>query len=100
MGAFFSRPALEYTMKKNLPKLALALTLSALLGGCASFDAAQRQLAGYGATAADKTLESAQWALCQGITVGAWRRAYGADPVRAQAWSRLCAPPAATPSGV
>lgn len=78
-------------------KTLLALALFALLSGCASFDAAQGQIAAYGARAADETRQSAEYMLCHGITVGAWRRAYGADPMRAQGWSLLCAPPAALP---
>lgn len=75
----------------------LAITLSAILGGCAGFDAVQGQIGAQGARAADEARQSAEWALCQGITVGAWRRAYGADPARAQGWALLCAPPAAMP---
>ncbi len=75
----------------------LILVLAALLGGCAQFDAGQAAVREYGARAADDTRESAEWALCNGITVGAWRRAYGADPERARGWSQLCAPPAAQP---
>lgn len=75
----------------------LILVLAALLGGCAQFDAGQAAVRDYGARAADDTRESAEWALCHGITVGAWRRAYGADPERARGWSQLCAPPAAQP---
>lgn len=75
----------------------LILILPLLLAGCASFDMAQGQIAAYGARAADETRQSAEYMLCHGITVGAWRRAYGADPLRAQGWSLLCAPPAALP---
>lgn len=75
----------------SLPLLILLL----LIGGCAALDAAQGQISVRGARAADETRESAEWALCNGITVGAWRRAYGTDPQRAQGWSLLCAPPAA-----
>lgn len=75
----------------------LALILPLLLGGCASFDFAQGQVAAYGARAADETRQSAEYTLCHGITVGAWRRAYGADPMRAQGWALLCSPPASMP---
>lgn len=75
----------------------LILVLAAMFGGCAQFDAGQAAVREYGARAADDARESAEWTLCNGITVGAWRRAYGADPERARGWSRLCAPPAADP---
>ncbi len=78
-------------------KIPLALLLAALTGGCAQFDVAQTAVRETGARAADDARESAEWALCQGITVGAWRRAYGNDPARAQGWSLLCSPPASLP---
>lgn len=79
-------------MKKLLP-----FVLLSLLGGCAAVDVAQQQVSTRGAQAADQARESAEWALCNGITVGAWRRAYGADPQRAQGWTLLCSPPASLP---
>lgn len=74
-----------------------ALALAALLGGCAQFDAGQAAVRDYGARAADDVRESAEFTLCHGITVGAWRRAYAADPARAQGWVLLCTQPAAAP---
>lgn len=78
-------------------KLLIPLLFAALLGGCATVDTAQMAVRDYGARAADEARESAEWALCHGITVGAWRRAYAADPQRAQGWLLLCTPPAAAP---
>lgn len=78
-------------------KLLIPLLLAAMLGGCATVDTAQLAVRDYGARAADDARESAEWALCHGITVGAWRRAYAADPQRAQGWMLLCTQPAVAP---
>lgn len=71
-------------------KTLLAMAIIALLAGCATWDAAQSVAAQRSARAADEARETAEWTLCQAITVGAWRRAYGNDPARADGWSRLC----------
>lgn len=39
---------------------------------------------------ADELRETSEWALCRGISVGAWLRAYGQDANRAEAWRVLC----------
>jgi len=67
--------------------------LIVFFSGCASLDAARGAAVTYGARAADDAREAAEWTLCNGISVGAWRRAYGADPARADGWRRLCAKP-------
>lgn len=77
--------------------LTLTLILCLLASGCTTLDAAQDVVAKRGASAADEARESAEWTLCHGISIGAWRRAYGSDPQRADAWARLCAEPEATP---
>lgn len=41
----------------------------------------------------DKAVEEAEFVLCRGITIGAWMRAYGNDPNRAEAWAMLCRQP-------
>lgn len=76
---------------------AIAIAAVALLGGCATYDAAQTLVAQRSAQAADDTRETAEWTLCNAISVGAWRRAYAADPKRADGWAKLCAQPEAVP---
>lgn len=71
--------------------------LMLILSGCASLDAAQSAIAGNGAKAADEMRETAEWTLCSGISVGAWRRAYAGDPGKADGWRRLCAQPDGAP---
>lgn len=78
-------------------KTLLALIAIALLAGCASFDAAQSVVAQRGAQAADEARQTAEWTLCNGISVGAWRRAYAGDPDKARGWQALCAQPQAVP---
>jgi hypothetical protein len=75
----------------------LAALLTIILNGCASFDAAQTAAATRGAQAADDVRETAEWTLCNGITVGAWRRAYAGDSDRAAGWAALCTPSAGQP---
>lgn len=75
----------------------LAAMLVLLLSGCASFDAAQSIAADRTARAADEARQTAEWTLCNAISVGAWRRAYAADPARAEGWRRLCAQPSEVP---
>lgn len=78
-------------------KTVLVLLFIALLAGCASFDRARSAVAVSGAQAADSARESAEWALCNGISIGAWRRAYGGDAARADGWKALCAAREGTP---
>lgn len=76
---------------------AAILAIIVLAGGCASFDAAQTVAADRSARVADETRQTAEWTLCNAISVGAWRRAYAADPARADGWRRLCAQPSGAP---
>lgn len=75
----------------------LAGLLAIMLSGCASFDAAQSIAADRTARAADEARQTAEWTLCNAISIGAWRRAYAADPARAEGWRRLCAQPTGAP---
>jgi len=79
-------------------KTVLVLILFALLTGCAGWSTFQAGAAMNSAHVADETLITAQWTLCKAITVGAWQRAYGADPVRREGWQKLCSAQAAAPS--
>ncbi len=78
-------------------KTLLALTIATQLAGCAGFDTLQTTVAQRGAQAADEARETAEWTLCNGISVGAWRRAYAGDPERSAGWAALCAQPMAAP---
>lgn len=70
---------------------ALFVILSVIvLTGCAEMGALKQGFVVYGALAADESRLSAERKLCNTITVGAWGRAYGKDPVKADAWRRQC----------
>lgn len=80
-------------MKNHILVLALLASLS--LAGCsmlpAAVDVAEE-------TAATAVVQSAERTICRNIPVGTWRRLYGSNPVRAQAWRDLCANPVETPA--
>ncbi len=69
-----------------LPAALAALALTA----CTGLNTAQSLIADKGSAAADEIRDTAEFAICRGITVGAWVRAYGTSPERAQAWRVLC----------
>lgn len=71
-------------------RLLVAALAAISLTGCAGFNAAQSFVADKGSVAADEIRDTAEFAICRGITVGAWVRAYGASPEKAQAWRVLC----------
>ena len=52
------------------------------LGACAQVDAYQAAVAYAGAKAADDALETAEWFVCKGASIGAVRRAHGQDENR------------------
>ena len=62
----------------------------ASIGGCAEFRATRIGISDHGAQAADEVRITSEWSLCNAITVGAWRRAYGQDSIKAQGWRELC----------
>jgi hypothetical protein len=66
--------------------LAVAFVCVVLLSGCAEL---QPQIT-RAQNVADDVRESAEFTLCKGITVGAWVRAYGTIPEKAEAWRTLC----------
>lgn len=77
---------------KRILVLALVVTLS----GCSMLPAAVNVAEG---TAATAVVQSAERTICRNIPVGTWRRLYGSNPVRAQAWRELCANPVEIPVG-
>ncbi|MCU0810119.1 MAG: hypothetical protein MUE59_03635 [Thiobacillaceae bacterium] len=68
----------------------LAALLLLTLTGCASFDSMQAAVATHGAKAEDEARVTAEWTLCNAISVGAWRRAYAGNDAKASAWAVLC----------
>jgi uncharacterized lipoprotein len=78
-------------MKTVLVLILLTLT------GCASYDTVQSAVATHGAKAQDEARVTAEWTLCQGISVGAWRRAYAGNEAKASAWAVLCDQPEGVP---
>lgn len=78
-------------------KTLLAILALALLAGCAEYGVVKTAVAVDGAKAADEVRATAEWTLCDAMTVGAWRRAYAADSRRADGWSKLCTQPAGSP---
>jgi len=77
-------------------KKLFALAVLAALAACsllpATVDVAEE-------AAATAVVQSAERTICRNIPVGTWRRLYGSNPVRAQAWRDLCANPVETPAG-
>ncbi len=78
--------------------LSAMILLAAMLSGCAGFDTVKIAVAQEGAKAADEARATAEWTLCDAITVGAWRRAYAGDAKKAGGWQALCAQPDAVPA--
>jgi len=72
-------------MRKLFPVLIIFL-----LTGCTTFDTFQDVASSKGAATADEVRDTAEWVLCRGISVGAWVRAYGDAPQKAEAWRELC----------
>lgn len=69
----------------------VALAIAAALAGCT-------QLQTRAAAIADDLGALGEFQLCRAMTVGAWVRAYGAEPKKAEAWRTLCtSAPAQTP---
>jgi hypothetical protein len=76
----------------NMTKTMLLIALAALvtLAGCAEYRAVKVGLADHGAQGAREVRETAEWTICQAITVGEWVRAYGDNPNKANGWRQLC----------
>ena len=78
----------------------VVLVVALLLSGCGltpQGEAVRLAVAEYGATIADAELANLEWALCKGISVGAFTRRYGTQPKKAEAWRTLCSTEAAAP---
>lgn len=75
----------------------LAALLLATLSGCAGFSAVKTAVAVEGAKVADEALQVSEWGMCEATTVGAWKRKFGQNPEKAEAWSKLCSDPAVAP---
>ena len=68
----------------------LIVLLTLMLTGCASYGLAKTAIAVEGAKASDEARITAEWTLCNGISVGAWRRGYADNEAKASAWAVLC----------
>ena len=60
-------------------------------------EAVRKAVKEYGAQAADAELENLEWAICNGVSVGAVKRRYGPSPAKAAAWRAFCAGPDSPP---
>ncbi len=71
---------------------ALALVAGALMscGFTDEGDIVRTAVSEKGAQAMDQGLTNAEWFICRAASVGAIRRRYGSDPVRAEAYRVLC----------
>lgn len=74
---------------KRIMLILAVLLLSACSSGCAEIAALRAGAASHGADAADQTLETALWAICNATPVGAIKRRFKTDEERA-AYSTLC----------
>ena len=84
-------------MKTVLLAALLSVALAVLLSGCASYGLAKTAIAVEGAKASDEARITAEWTLCNGISVGAWRRGYADNNTKASAWAVLCEQPNGVP---
>ena len=72
-------------------RLSVMALIALLLSGCSGLDAFRSGIADHGAEVSDRALVDAQWLMCNAVSVGAWRRAFGNSPEKAAAWRTLCA---------
>ena len=66
----------------------LIIAAALMLGACGftpEGEAIRLAVKNYGAQAADAELQNLEWALCSGISVGAFKRRYGQNPEKAKA---------------
>ena len=69
------------------------IILTLFLGACGitpEGQAVRLAVKEYGAIAADAELDNLEWALCNGVTVGAIRRKYQPGSEKRSAWDALC----------
>ena len=78
----------------------IIVIFAGFLAGCGltpQGEAVRMAFSEYGATIADAELANLEWALCKGISVGAFTRRYGTQTKKAEAWRTLCSTEAAAP---
>jgi hypothetical protein len=63
--------------------------IAMLMTGCGAVGAYRGMVAETGADAADQALESAEWAMCNGVPVGAVKRRYNTEEKR-NAYNQIC----------
>lgn len=71
--------------------LAFAVLFLSSCGFTPEGQAVRMAISEFGATAADAELANVEWALCNGVSVGAFKRRYGQSPEKVKAWQALCA---------
>ena len=82
-------------IKKAFILIAAMFLLAGLmaLSGCAltpQGDLVRTVIRDKGAESADTTLQNAEWLLCNAVTAGSVRRAYGNNPTKAAAYRTFC----------
>ena len=81
----------------------LIIAAALMLGACGftpESEAVRLAIKNYGAQAADAELVNLEWALCNGISIGAFKRRYGQSQAKAAAWRTLCEGASETPIAV
>ncbi|MDZ4254246.1 MAG: hypothetical protein U1A72_16890 [Sulfuritalea sp.] len=93
------------TQKPTARATVAALAGFLLLGACGftpEGEAIRMAVKQYGAQAASAELDNLEWAFCNAVTIGAFKRKYGASPDKVKAWRTLCdgspETPVATPA--
>lgn len=71
-------------------KTVFVLLVILVLAGCSGFSTVKYAVAIEGAKVADEALQVSEWGLCEATTVGAWKRKFGQNPEKAEAWTKLC----------
>ena len=72
-----------------IPKLIVLVAITSLLSGCPEVAAFRAGIAQHGAEAADQTLETAIWTMCQGSSIGAISRRFKTEGER-NAYGVIC----------
>ena len=69
---------------------ALAVLLLSACGFTSEGNAVRHAVQIYGAQAADAELENLEWAICNGVSVGAIKRKYPTGSKKRQGWDAFC----------
>ena len=80
---------LLYTWREFCLAISLAIGII-LLTGCTQLNIVRTAIDVKGQEVADRVLADAEFVMCRGVSVGAWVRRYGRDPILAEAWKTIC----------